>query len=58
MRVEAYKNRGYAMVSVSVRDASSGVLLPGAIERAARSRRFGVEAGTRAAASFPRPFLR
>src|SRR6266852_2715768 len=41
-----------ATVSVGVRDAPSDAFLAGAIQRAARSGRFSVEAGTRAAAPF------
>src|SRR5216684_6357089 len=44
-----------ATVSVGVRDAPSDAFLAGAIQSAARSGRFSVEAGTRAAAPFPAP---
>jgi len=55
MLIKVYKGRGVqATVSAGVRDAPSDAFLAGAIRSAARSGRFSVEAGTRAA-PFPEP---
>src|SRR6266403_4079392 len=56
IRVKVYIGKGaQATVSVGVRDAPSDAFLAGAIQSAARSGRFSIEAGTRAAAPFPAP---
>jgi len=52
---QIYRQGAQATVSVGVRDAPSDAFLAGAIQSAARSGRFSVEAGTRAAAPFPAP---
>jgi len=56
MLVKVYKGRGARQRFQSASgDAPSDAFLAGAIQSAARSGRFSVEAGTRAAAPFPAP---
>src|SRR5947208_2656947 len=53
--VNVYKAGSRQRFQSACGDAPSDAFLAGAIQSAARSGRFGVEAGTRAAAPFPAP---